>query len=500
MGRPECMPCECVLGARPALPIAVGLLVVGAISLLAATGLQEAPKPPHLVRVVVNSRKGSLTAPWVMEQADRATTILLAEAGVTKSDFQSKDYGATLHVEVAGRALSREIDGRIVFSGAEIQGEIALDGPVPYAEQFGLRLAPDSPESMSMFLHAKTPEQAPVWFVLERSGFVGALARMVSRVWKKNEVILLAKVLADKDPSLRRGAAAALSKLGKPGMETLTSGLRQASVAPEAAWGLGCMGEDGVRQLLELSKSGEWWVREAVVRALGSAADPRGVGVAVQAIIDKDQRLRRAGAYTLGRLGGKQAVAALTGALQDECAEVRHEAIMSLGEIGRPAIKELMGALVAKDAFLREWAARALGKSKDPAAVPALVAAGSKDGEREVCWSCIQALEEIADVRAIDALVGMLCHPNEDVQARAELGLVNVGAPALPSLLNALNQEDKHLRLRAIRALGAVGDERALSALREIRESHPRDDEGTEAAVAVRRILARKGGTGPRAP
>jgi HEAT repeat protein len=470
--------------------VAIGLVIAAAsgVSASSPSGAgQESAKPPAIVRGVVTVKFKSR---WANQLADQAIGILLGEAGVKKVPPDAKDYAATLSIEITGRPLSCEVNGKTRYSGAEINGEITIDGEVPCSEKFEARLDPHSQKSNELYFDSDTPYRAPLGEVLEDSEMVGAMARLVSRVWKKDEVLLLAKILADEDKSLQRGAAVALAKLGQPGMQVLVSAVRQSSAARRAAWGLSRMGEPGLQQLLELSKSGDRRVQEAVIPALGWAANPKGAPPALQALKDKDPGLRATAAWALGRMGGKQAVAALAAALQDEVADVRLDAVIGLGRIGQPALQELIGAMTNRDASVRQRAAAGLERLRNPASVPALIA-GMKDTDREVRWWCMHALEEWGDEQTVEVLAAMLGDEDGEFQFRAEKGLVRIGSPAVPALMSALKQDKRGVGM-AIHALEIIGDERALPALREYAATHSADSNGVMAKFAIEGILSQK--------
>jgi HEAT repeat protein len=192
----------------------------------------------------------------------------------------------------------------------------------------------------------------------------------------------------------------------------------------------------------------------------------------------------------LGDLGGSQVVQALAAALQDESLKVRQSAVRALERIGRPAIKELTAALTHKDSYVRQQAAEAFVRYKEPTSVPALIVA-SKDSELKVRRYSLWALAKTGDARAVDAFIAALGEADDELQWRAEEGLVRVGPPAVPALLAALKHEQEKVRLLVIKVLGKLGDEQALPALRQIVADRHNSREDLEADLAIRRIVSR---------
>jgi HEAT repeat protein len=146
-------------------------------------------------------------------------------------------------------------------------------------------------------------------------------------------------------------------------------------------------------------------------------------------------------------------------------------------------IEALARALEDGDPAVRDRAARALGDRRDPAALPALIAAlrAGRVG-RGAVW----ALTQFADPRLVAPLVGALSLPDATARALAAGKLAELGdRAAVPGLVATLTDPDEHVREEAARALGRLGDRAALEpllrALRDDRGDHVRE----EAAAAL---------------
>lgn len=134
-------------------------------------------------------------------------------------------------------------------------------------------------------------------------------------------------------------------------------------IALEAAKALGKLGVPALPALHQAIRYKNPRVRKTVIEALGSIGNQQSVPALVHALDDEDEKVREEAAGALGKVGGTQAVQALVNALKkDVDNDVRFAAIRSLDVIGDPlAIDAAIQALVDKDARIREWAARALG-------------------------------------------------------------------------------------------------------------------------------------------
>ena len=95
---------------------------------------------------------------------------------------------------------------------------------------------------------------------------------------------------------------------------------------------------------------------------------------------------------------------------------------------------KLINNLRSRDPAVREEAAQKLGDLKDPGAVGSLIMILKKDKDRSVRWS-------------------------------AEDALVNIGAPAVESLVKLLDDESWRVRRRAVRTLAKIKDPRAIEPL-----------------------------------
>lgn len=244
----------------------------------------------------------------------------------------------------------------------------------------------------------------------------------------------------------------------------------------------------------------------------------------ISALKDPNVRIRWRAAVALWEMGpaAKEAVPALTQALQDEAISVAHAAAEALkrvteerepGAASEPSpsttggpieISALIEALGHEDVGAREWAAVAL-RDLGPAAkdaVPALVAAfkDTSSGIRDWAAAALGSIgSEAKD--AVPELAAALKDENRFVRAAAAAALGVMGSVAkgaVPDLVGALKDENANVRWRAATALGEIGPEarEAIPALLAALED--RDRSTTDAAaLAFERVIGKPGPSAP---
>ena len=226
-------------------------------------------------------------------------------------------------------------------------------------------------------------------------------------------------------------------------------------------------------------------VGRAAVAALGAIGDARAVEPVVATLSDPDEDVRTAAAASLGRIGDGRAVEPLVAALADPGKGARDAAEEALKGFGPAAAGSLAAALAGGDPDLRRRAAGLLqecGWQPDrtvagaafwaglgewarcveigaPAVGPLADALGDEDWR--VRQGAAAALGAIG-AAAIEPLVRALGNPGADVRSAAATALVALGALAVEPLVAALRDRDAHVRSGAATSLGGIGDRRAV--------------------------------------
>ncbi len=247
----------------------------------------------------------------------------------------------------------------------------------------------------------------------------------------------------------------------------------------------------------------------SVILALLAVALARAQGVEqyLRDLEDVDPATRQKAIYNLAQLGPKrQILERLVNATQDPVAAVRRSACYNLGMLGpdaRAAVPALVRALDDPDDSAHASAARALG-SIGPASVSAIwvLAAGLQHPNDDVRWASAQGLEGIGRgsapakealiqalsdrygrVRAtalsavaklepgqelFSRLFGFWHDSDRDVRQAAVLGLRGLGPaglPALPWVLQALEDKDYVVQGAAIATMFDMGPRNLASAV-----------------------------------
>jgi HEAT repeat protein len=159
--------------------------------------------------------------------------------------------------------------------------------------------------------------------------------------------------------------------------------------------------------LMEALRDSFWWYeREQNVIDLLQAIQNMGVIAVdplIEALSDREGRVRKFAAMLLGELQDVRAMEPLGMTIYDLHHEIGREAAESLALFGPRAIDILIEVLAHPEGMVRGHAVSALGKIQDVRVVPALIKMLT-DGDRQVQKQAIQSLGGLNDERAIAAL------------------------------------------------------------------------------------------------
>lgn len=167
---------------------------------------------------------------------------------------------------------------------------------------------------------------------------------------------------------------------------------------------------------------------------------------------------------TNARGGDQQAIVQLVGLLSAREPGVADRVYAITVGIGSSAVPALLKQVHAEDKQMREYVIAALGTLKVVDAIPGIsqVLANIPLQRRYVAaW----ALGEIADVKAIPALLLALSDENSEVRRYATRALIKMNKSTVMPLIAYLTEARGEGAAAAIRALGDIADKRALEVL-----------------------------------
>jgi HEAT repeat protein len=151
-------------------------------------------------------------------------------------------------------------------------------------------------------------------------------------------------------------------------------------------------------------------------------------------------------------------------------------------------LEEAVGLLASEDAGERKRGANRL-KDAGAAAIPLLVAA-LEDPEERVRVEAAALLAETKDPRAAEPLVGRLGGSKREWEKVYD-ALWRIGAPAVPPLIDALEDNDAAVRRRAVWLLGALRDGRATEPLVDLLNKDRSTGVRVDVATALGRLMDR---------
>ena len=175
-----------------------------------------------------------------------------------------------------------------------------------------------------------------------------------------------------------------------------------------------------------------------------------------------DIRDRILSTVNITRMKEEKDIPGLIRALRNPEMSVQYEAADALGQLRDPAAVQPLMEVLTDDQYsgIRWKAAEALAQIGTPAVEP-LIAVLSHP-EEDVRWKAAIALGEIGDTRAIGPLIELLRDEDRFVKGRAAYALGLIGSPAVGELIRALREGDGNLRWGAAVALGNIRDAQSV--------------------------------------
>lgn len=237
-------------------------------------------------------------------------------------------------------------------------------------------------------------------------------------------------------PADREAALLVLRRAGEDGVEVLLDLLVAAPTIEErrgifmALTGM----KEGTDQLVHMLGHHQWFVVRNVAELAGELALDVAVPALAQQLDHDDERVRKAVALALAKIGSSAAAEPLRRALRDKSPEVRLQAALGVG--GRKSSALAMALVVAMEEEQDENVGRelilALGRIASPAAVQALIKfaqpGGRLFGRRPAALraTAVEALRLAATPAAIGTLEGLTDDGDKQVRQAAQSALVDM--------------------------------------------------------------------------
>jgi len=314
------------------------------------------------------------------------------------------------------------------------------------------------------------------------------------------EIENLRQKLAGEDYNFKVQVIRELEKIGTSSVPILIDALKDedSRIRGETARALSKIKDERVvESLIDLLNDRDSFVRRDAIFSLGIQKDKKAIKPLIKAMQDKDILVRRAVIQALGRIGDKEATFTLIDALKDEDVQIRRnvaEAFINISD--ERAISSLISALKDKDETVRHFSLRALdsfynkGIIKKDEIIKHLI-----EAINDSYWNnrvlVVAMLGKTKDKRVIKPLINGLRYEcgNIDVLKRIPrkcsfsppvvetvlweyvLAFKNLGTLTIPSLSEALKDNNKEFKYHIAVALALIGEKDICPILAETLQS-----------------------------
>lgn len=191
-------------------------------------------------------------------------------------------------------------------------------------------------------------------------------------------------------------------------------------------------------------------------RKLGHIDPALEITLLIEALQHPDKSVRAISASRLRQVSNESVVESLISALNDDYAVVRWHIVNALARtVDERAIEPLIIALKDESPQVVSDAIEALAKFGSVAVSPVSKALSRTDDRNLIVTAAVAALSKLGDVRAVEPLLPVLQHHNEDFHP-PERNQISIWHKAY---------SDADVRAAAALALGKIGDQRAVDPL-----------------------------------
>jgi HEAT repeat protein len=255
-----------------------------------------------------------------------------------------------------------------------------------------------------------------------------------------------------------------------------------------AAYALGIFqAPQALPQMLEAMQSGGPQLKIALLRSFYKIRNISVDEKLMPYLNDPDRGVKLEAITTLGLLRSKKSLTTLRGFYEQGSDEkVRLKSMGAIALIGDSSTRELFKrVLIDPEAEYRQYGAEGLGRVADPTIAEELSRAFLSEKKLNVQIALSFALYQAGRKEYLDKLIENLAE--RTYRQHAEAYLIEIGKPAVPQLLLALNSSNAKIRERTCYVLGMIGDPSAAEKIRlMLRDSN--GDVVSEASTALRRL------------
>jgi len=289
-------------------------------------------------------------------------------------------------------------------------------------------------------------------------------------------VPLMLKALGDKEPAVVLNALHTLAEVGEPAVAPMIEALKDDRTDYWACIVLSEIGpaaKDAVPQLIEKLNDDEQEVRMEVamtLAAIGPAAEPA-IPKLTEMLKDPESGVRLAAIYALGAMGpkAKSATAALEPGLKSKDLFTATLTTLALARIQegdeayqtklkKEMLPTVFEAVKDKNRKVRIAAVQALNTlNPGPQVVIPAFARMIKTADAETISNVVEAVSTLG-TKAVPGLINGLAVKEVRQQAAEALGRIGEpAAPAVPALIDAMDDERPEVRREVLFALGSIG-------------------------------------------
>ncbi len=334
--------------------------------------------------------------------------------------------------------------------------------------------------------------------------FIGLIALMAAKAGADEELDLIATLQASAGVPQKCAACQRLRIIGTPRcVPALAALLSEERISHAARYALERMpcAEAGTA-LREAAGKSSGAIRAGLIDSLGWRRDAKALPLLTPLLSDADVMIASAAASALGRIGGREAIAALSAVRDKASPAVQSVAIESLLECAEQLLanqdatgaaalyRSLGGEHLPAHVRTAAWRGLALADADQRAG---LIVKGLAGNDNVLRIAAVQLVRELNDPQVIEACRGQWASLPAEAQSAVLDAHLKLGIAALPTVRAATESSHLAVRVAAWQALAELNAPAMIPALAQAAASGEPDER-----TAARDTLARMSGSGVR--